>query len=583
MTDVDNAPPDDFEPSFEDLEESPPSRPMIRLDAFERPSDMADAVLAALASKNILHRRGGHVVAVRGWSQAEAPKRMATGQDGIERPQMAVREGSPVVRMIRHGALDYTIDHELTFIRTVKGSDKAVSCPPRVQSMVAGIGGDGVLPPLESILQVPSMRPDGTVIDVPGYDAQTGYYLASNVRLTHLHPNPTKDNAERALTYLKTIFGPNDDKKLGFPWHREDEWIVALALAMSALVRPAVGNVPAFGIDASTPGSGKGKIVGLCGIIATGDEPARSGWPSNPEEQDKTLGGYAVASPPIIAFDNVRGGITNQCLENALTTPVYGFRVLGVHEIMMLPFRSIVTYTGNNLSFLGDMIRRIIVGRLEPQTEHPEQIDPEAFRIPMIEQFVRENRAKIVSALLTIPRAFVLDGMPDQKLRMGSFDRASGGLGWVELVGGSIAWCGGGDITKFSGKENVEEPEEWSHVRTLLANWANLDVNGHGLPLSALLSLLYTSDVADHVRKGTRGDFTEQDWRPERVECRAALQMLSRCPDRAIPDSTKLGNGLRPYVGRWLAAGGKERRFVHAMSPTTGKAFVPARWKMEER
>jgi hypothetical protein len=574
--------PEDFG-TFEDFEESPESRPVIRLDSYKRPSDIADATLAALASRNILHRRGGHVVAVRGWSQEEAPKRVALGQDGKERPQIAIREGSPVVRMIRGGALDYTIDRELAFFRTVKGEDKVVSCPPRVQSMIAGIGGDQVLMPLESILQVPSLRPDGTVIDSPGYDPSTGYYLASKVRLSHLHATPTKDNAVRARDYLKTIFGPNDATKLGFPWRRPDEWIVPLALAMSALVRPATGNNPAFAIDASTPGSGKGKIVGLCSIIATGEEPARSGWPSNPEEQDKTLGGYAVAAPPIIAFDNVRGGISNQCLENALTTPIYGFRVLGVHEIMMLPFRSLVTYTGNNLGFLGDMIRRIIIGRLEPQTEHPEKLEPDAFRIPFIEQFVRENRAKIVSAILTIVRAYFLAGMPDQGLRMGSFDRASGGLGWIELVGGSLMWCEAGDITQFSGKENVEEPEEWSHVRTLLANWAQLDTNGYGLPLSSLLALLYTSDVIEHIRKGTRGDESEQDWRAERIDCRAALQALARCPDRAIPDSTKLGSGLRPYVGRWLAAGGKERRFVHAISPATGKPFVPARWKVEER
>lgn len=568
--------------SFEDVDDPPESRPLVRLDD-RRPSEVTDATLAALASRNILHRRGGHVVAVRGWSQVEAPARVAMGQDGIERPQVAIREGSPVVRIVRGGALDYVIDRELTFVRTVKGQEKIVTCPPRVQSMVQGVGGDQVLSPLESILQVPSLRPDGTVIDVPGYDVQTGYYLASKVRLTHLQANPTKDNAIRARDFLKTIFGPNDATKLGFPWHRDTEWIVSLAIALTALCRPAVGNCPAFAIDASTPGSGKGKIVGLCSIIATGEEPARSGWPSNPEEQDKTLGGYAVAAPPIIAFDNVRGGISNQCLENALTTPIYGFRVLGVHEIMMLPFRSIVTYTGNNLGFLGDMIRRIIIGRLEPQTEHPEKIDPSAFRIPMIEQFVRENRAKIVSALLTIARAYVLAGMPDQGLRMGSFDRASGGLGWIELIGGCIAWCDAGDITHFSGKENAEEPEEWSHARTLLGSWQLLDPGLQGVTLSSLLAALYTSDVVEHIRKGTRGNEGEQDWRPERVDARAALQALARCPDRAIPDSTKLGNGLRPYAGRWMLANGRERRFVHAISPATGKPFVPARWKVEER
>ena len=193
--------------ALRDIEEQPPSRPVIRLDDFERPSDIADATLAALASRNILHRRGGHVVAVRGWSQDEAPKRTAEVRTAKERPQVAIREGSPVVRMVRGGALDYVIDREVSLCahrqRQRKDCFMSAACP----KMIAGVGGDQVLPPLESIIQVPSLRPDGTVIDVPGYDVATGYYLASKVRLSHLHASPTKDNAIRARDFLKSIFG----------------------------------------------------------------------------------------------------------------------------------------------------------------------------------------------------------------------------------------------------------------------------------------------------------------------------------------------------------------------------------------
>ena len=69
--------------ALRDIEEHPPSRPVIRLDDFERPSDIADATLAALASRNILHRRGGHVVAVRGWSRTKRPnERRRSGRQG---------------------------------------------------------------------------------------------------------------------------------------------------------------------------------------------------------------------------------------------------------------------------------------------------------------------------------------------------------------------------------------------------------------------------------------------------------------------------------------------------------------------
>jgi putative DNA primase/helicase len=499
---------------------------------------------------------------------------------------VAVRDGSPVVRGVKGGALDYTIDREMTFVGRAKGKkgegqERKVSCPQRVQGMIAGIGGDRVLMPLEGILQVPSMRPDGTIIEAPGYDPATGYYLASRVKLSNLNPNPTQTHAVNARKYLQDLFAPTVGDKLGFPWRRGwDETIVPIALAMSALVRPAVGCVPAFVIDASTPGSGKGKVVGVCSIIATGDEPGRAGWPTSPEEQEKTLGAYASMAPPIIAWDNVRGRISNTHLENALTTPHYDFRVLGFSDMMRLPFRCICTFTGNNCGLGGDMPRRCIVCRLEPQTEHPDRYAPENFRHPHIENHTRTNRAKIVSALLTIPRAFVLAGMPDQGVRMGSFDQASGGLGWIELVGGALKWAGAGDITEFSGKENIEEPEEWGHARTLLGSWPRIDTAGLGVPLSAVLSLIYPQDVIEALRKGAAvPKVHDLEWGDQR----AAIQSLSRCPDRAIPDSTKLGNAIKPFLGRWFHVAGHERRFVHAISPATGKAFVPARWKVEER
>jgi hypothetical protein len=581
-------------PEFEEFEEERPALPTIRLDEFEKPSAAATAVLEALAGTHAVLRRGGAIVAVRGWNPDEPHNRhTAEGSDGIERPIIAIREGSPVVRMIRGGAFDFAIDDALNFTQTRKPKGRppkdgpppeprevSVSCPPRIQSMAAGVGGDRILRPLEGILQVPSMRPDGTVIERPGYDPATGYYLASKVKLTHLRENPDLERAIEARRFLQDLFAPTVGDKLGFPWRRGwDETIVPIALAMSLLCRPAVGCVPAFVVDASTPGSGKGKVVGVCSILATGEEPGRAGWPASPEEQEKTLGAYASMAPPIIAWDNVRGLISNSHLENALTTSHYDFRVLGFSDMMRLPFRCICTFTGNNCGLANDMPRRCIVCRLEPQTEHPDRLAPEKFRHPFIEDHVRKNRAKYVAALLTIPRAFVLAGMPDQGLGMGSFDRASGGLGWIELVGGSLKWAGAGDITQFSGKENIEEPEEWGHARVLLGAWPRIDTIGHGQTTSTVLATLYTHDVVEAIRKGQQPPKDSNDW----TDQRAAVQALSKCPDRAVPDSTKLGNAMRPFKDRWFQVGGRERRFVHAISPTTLKAFVPARWKVEER
>ena len=121
-------------------------------------------------------------------------------------------------------------------------------------------------------------------------------------------------------------------------------------------------------------------------------------------------------------------------------------------------------------------------------------------------------------------------------------------------------------------------------MRTLLGKWGNLDGARGGITLSGLLARFTRPTSSNISAKGTRGDEGEQDWRSDRVDCRAALQTLAKCPDRAVPDSTKLGNGLRPYVDRWFSAAGKERRFVHALSPVTKRPLsrLVGTWRNDE-
>lgn len=571
----------------------------VELDgsAFERPSDLARAALEGLAREKILFRRGGSIVAVRGWDEQAKQKREATGSDGVSRPTVAIREGSPVVRRVHGGALDFEIDaHVDLFVERKKKSKKdeeettftaRTTMPRRVVEMVEGIGGDAYLQPLEGILRAPSIDPEGRLITAPGYDEETGYFLASTFPLDKLiSAEPSLDRARKALAKLQDLFAPTtqtpDGKGLvrGFPWrHGWDETIVPIALCMSVIARPAFITCPAFLIDASSPASGKGKIVSLCSLIATGEEPARAGWPSMEEEQEKTINSYAMLGPSIIAWDNVVGDLSNPHLENALTTDKYDFRGFHTQELKRVPFRSAVTFTGNNLRVVGDMCRRIITCRLEPDTEHPEKIPLAAFRHPQIERYVRENREVYVAACLSILRAYIHAGMPDQGITFQSFDKSSGGLGWADLIGGALAWVGAGDITTFCAKENSSEPDDWGHIRTLLAAWPRLDPNGTGITLASAISSLFTEEVMEIIRKGgTPPPTTYGDWGAER----SAIQALARCRDRDIPDSAKLGNGLRPYKDRWFEVGGKMRHFIHAKGKD-GAPCRPARWKVEEK
>ena len=64
-----------------------------------------------------------------------------------------------------------------------------------------------LFPVLEGIVCSPTMRPDGSVLDTPGYDPDTGLYLDFNgTTFPPLLPHPTFDDARSALGRLQEVF-----------------------------------------------------------------------------------------------------------------------------------------------------------------------------------------------------------------------------------------------------------------------------------------------------------------------------------------------------------------------------------------
>ncbi|HEV2379792.1 MAG TPA: hypothetical protein VG206_08340 [Terriglobia bacterium] len=94
--------------------------------------------------------------------------------------------------------------------------------------------------------------------------------------------------------------------------------------------------------------------------------------------------------------------------------------LLGKTRILRLPTNVLWTATGNNLSFRGDLSVRALVCRLDARIERPEERE---FVIPDLKSNVTERRQELVTAALTIPRAYVVAGRPHQALKpWGGFD-----------------------------------------------------------------------------------------------------------------------------------------------------------------
>jgi putative DNA primase/helicase len=135
-------------------------------------------------------------------------------------------------------------------------------------------------PPLEGVVTAPTLRPDGSVLDLPGYDSDTGLFLAMNgFAYPPIPQRPTLGAARGAIGQLQQVF-------IDFPWLAPHHFSATLAALLSLAGRYAIrGNVPLFAVCSTTRGSGKDLLVDAVCLSATGRPAPR--WPQVQEEDEE--------------------------------------------------------------------------------------------------------------------------------------------------------------------------------------------------------------------------------------------------------------------------------------------------------
>jgi putative DNA primase/helicase len=304
------------------------------------------------------------------------------------------------------------------------------------------------------------LRPDGSIHDVPGYDPVSRIiYDPSGTAWPLIPQSPTRADAQSALATLADPF-------CDFPFVAECDRYAMIAFVLTVLARSAIdGNVPLFGVSANTPGSGKGLGVEVCSIIATGENASHMTPVNDDNEMRKRLFAIAIAAPRLANIDNVDTDLGCASLDAALTASSISDRVLGVSEIRSVPLTTVFSATGNNLSYRGDLARRVVPIEIDPGVEHPE--DRAQFKYPRLQEHVRTVRPTLVVAALTLLRAFMLAGKPPHGAPLkGSFE------GWDRLVRGAIVWAGGTD--PLGGVERLRQRGDASleRITALLAAWS---------------------------------------------------------------------------------------------------------------
>jgi len=463
-----------------------------------------------------------------------------------------VPNGSARIRPLPVGQLPLRIADAcvlLTETETAEGIvQKAVPPPKWLIDGIATMGDySGDVRRLEGIITAPTLRPDGTILQKPGYDPKTGLLYVPNAKFPAIPQNPTIDDAKRAAAELLNVVAD-------FEFVSDADRSAWVALVLSFVGRAAIADcVPLYALTATTRGSGKSLLVDAASWIAFGRPAARKPYTTDDDEMRKAITATAMEALPAVLLDNVDRTLGGASLDLALTALTYSDRVLGASKTTGdLPMRTIWAATGNNLRYGGDLERRVLPIRLAPTCENPEERT--GFQHPDLLGWIRDNRPTLAVAALTLLRAYFVAGRPVQPGgTFGSFDD------WSALVRGSIVWAGLADplVTRESARDNDTSA---AIVRGLIGGLLELDEHGDGLTVREMVRLLDDPSNAESF-----------------PAMREAVSEVAT--NRGSIDQRRLGYAFRKYKGRiangWRIVSEQNRTGTHcwkAESATAGDA-----------
>lgn len=321
-------------------------------------------------------------------------------------------------------ALSFAADWEKP---TKKGKTVPIDPPAPVVTHVLALIEAWPFPPLRGITGTPTLRPDGSLLSKPGYDKKSGLYLFDPPPMPPIPADPSKEDAIIARDQLNELL---DEFVFA-----EDEGVsrsAALAMLMTPVLRGAMEVAPMFVITKPEAGTGASYLQDIAAMIATGERAPVISLTVNPEENEKRLGGAALSQQPIIALDNVSIDLGGDFLCQVTERPRLRVRRLGTSDLVIVDNSFTVFANGNQLQTTGDVVRRTIRIELDANMENP---DTRKFqRKPLAE--IEADRGRYVAAILTIARAYAVQGFPDELPAKPSYED------WSKIVRSAIHWLG---------------------------------------------------------------------------------------------------------------------------------------------
>ncbi len=506
----------------------------VPIQVTTREGEVNDRALAALAaSEPNVFARGGLLVEV---ARPDAARHDAGETHGAALDRAP---GSPLVRPIGEPRMRELLARHCAFQAPAAGREAPRSLhPPRwvVRALLAR-GRWPELPALAGVVECPVLRPGGSVLERPGYDAESGLFYAPSEDFLEVPSAPPHGRALEALEQLREAVHDFPFQTGAFA-----AWLCSLLtpLARAAFSGPSPLNL----IEANVRGCGKSLLADVCSVLLTGRPAARMSLPGSEAELRKAITALASEAERTVLLDNVSGVLGSPTLDRALTAEIWRDRVLGASRQLALPLAITWYATGNNLALAGDTARRCLHIRLHSPVERPER--RAGFRHPRLLAWLRRERFRLLPAAVTLLRAYLVAGRPRQPLvSWGSYES------WSDLVRSTVVWLGLPDPA-----ETGESDDRHAH-----------DTAGRGVHHDLVFGLVEVLD--DLGRSATAGQILQRLARAPGAYplLRSALAelfpRLAAGSAGQLPTAIKLAGRLRSYRGRAVRGACIDRASKH--------------------
>ncbi len=461
---------------------------------------------------------------------------------GVVRPP-----GAPTIAPLPRGHLRELAGRVASWIETreTKQGEKIIPVyPPDPVLAALEDRGSWPFPYLDGVIETPTLRPDGSIIDRPGYDAATGLlYDAGGVVYPAVPDRPTEDDVRSAIALTMEPFAD-------FKFVSETDRSATLSALLTVPARLLVeGPLPMYAIRAPVRGSGKTLIADVIATIWTGRRAARMTHVEDEAEERKRLHAICISGDPIVLMDNVEKPLQSGVLAAALTSREIRERLLGVTRMVTAPMDGLWFCTGNNLAVRGDLSRRVVPIDIDPGTEFPEERAD--FKHANLLAWVRENRPRLVSAALTILRAYFVAGKPQASklVPFGSFEA------WSALVRSCVVGLGLPDPIGARDRIRKDADLEAEALKVALMSWK--EALGVGKPWTLSEVIAWIEAREGRKAKGKKKDAelfeeSEEDKAEKQLarDLREALGNLDEKYDGWRLNSRRLGKALHHHGGR---------------------------------